>query len=295
MAFVGVDWGSSSFRAYLIDGETVLDSVNAPDGLKQMAGRSFQDVLASHIAPWLDQVDSVFLSGMVTSRTGWVETPYVPCPTRCDGLIEHAVRREALGTTLWFLPGLCQTTPGADVMRGEELQLYGLGSTRGRQIAILPGTHSKWATLDGPTVTGFRTIVTGELYDLLLNGSLTGQIAEGREHDDAAFAAGVHQGFEQANPVASVFGLRAGVLLGNAEADTVASQLSGLLIGNEIREAVSLFGTIDQPITLLGGNNLCERYSTALALLGYVCEIADQSTTPVGFMRVAQQASATVG
>ncbi|MFN3169590.1 MAG: 2-dehydro-3-deoxygalactonokinase [Hyphomicrobiales bacterium] len=294
MAFIGVDWGSSSFRAYLIDGEQVLDTVLASDGLKHMGGRSFEDVLAGHVNAWLGQVDGIFLSGMVTSRTGWAESPYVPCPTRCDALIEQAVRREALGTTLWFLPGLCQLSPSADVMRGEELQLYGLEHASGRQLAILPGTHSKWATLDQSIVTGFRTIVTGELYDLLLNGSLAGQIAKGREHDSAAFTTGVRQGFEQTSLVASIFGLRAGVLLGEGQPDAVASQLSGLLIGNEIREAIALFGDIDRPITLLGGNVLCQRYSEALRLLGLEATVANQSTTPLGFMRVAQQACATI-
>lgn len=34
MPFIGVDWGSSSFRAYLLDGNRIVDRVSADDGLK---------------------------------------------------------------------------------------------------------------------------------------------------------------------------------------------------------------------------------------------------------------------
>lgn len=270
----------------------MLDTVSTSDGLKQLAGRSFEQVLHDHVEPWLTQVDQIFLSGMVTSRTGWVETPYVPCPTPCDGLIGQAITRQAFGKTLWFLPGLCQLSPDADVMRGEELQLYGLEAGRQRSFAVLPGTHSKWACLDGATVTCFRTIITGELFELLLNGSLTGQLAKGRVHNQTAFLDGVSKGAGTANLVASIFAIRAEMLLGQGAPENIASYLSGLLIGSEIREAKALFGTIDHPIKLLGGSELCARYQEALKLLDHHADIQDESTTARGFMRTEQQARA---
>lgn len=289
MSFIGVDWGSSSFRAYLFDADRILDRVSAEDGLKNLNGRTFENVLEGHVGQWFDQVDDIFLSGMVTSRTGWVETSYVPCPTRIDGLMERAIRRSVFGKTLWFLPGLCQLEPAPDVMRGEELQLCGLDAHTGRRFAVLPGTHSKWACLDGETVTGFRTIVTGELYELLLRGSLTGQIAKGEEHCPQAFFKGVEDGAGSTHPITSIFALRAGVLLDELPANAVASRLSGLLIGNEIREAQDLYGPIQVPIIVLGRSGLVSLYQQALTHLGFDVSVADHDTTPRGFMRAAHQ------
>lgn len=291
MPFIGVDWGSSSFRAYLLDGNRIVDRVSADDGLKNLNGRSFESVLERHVGRWLDHVEDIFLSGMVTSRTGWVETSYIPCPTRIDGLMEHAVRRSVFGKTLWFFPGLCQLEPAPDVMRGEELQLCGLDAYAGRRFAVLPGTHSKWACLDGETVSGFRTIVTGELYELLLHGSLTGQIAKGEEYCPQAFLKGVEDGAGSAHPITSIFALRAGVLLEELHADAVASRLSGLLIGNEVREAQEIYGTIHVPIVLLGRSGLVGLYQQALTHLGCDVSIADHDTTPRGFLRMASAAS----
>ncbi|PMU87476.1 2-dehydro-3-deoxygalactonokinase, partial [Pseudomonas sp. GP01-A4] len=77
-----------------------------------------------------------------------------------------------------IVPGLAVNQPGrpGDVMRGEETQILGAGVRDG--ILVLPGTHSKWATLEAGRVTGFRTAMTGELYAVLLRHSLLGRLAE---------------------------------------------------------------------------------------------------------------------
>lgn len=71
----------------------------------------------------------------------------------------------------------------ADVMRGEETQIFGAirldpGLWEARHVAVLPGTHSKWVTLDDGHSVAFRTFLTGELYTLLQGSSV---LAAGRE------------------------------------------------------------------------------------------------------------------
>ena len=120
-------------------------------------------------------------------------------------------------------------------MRGEELQLLGLAETAGLTDATvcIPGTHSKWARLDNGELTGFRTFVTGELFQLLRRHSLVGALAEGDAHDDAAFRRGLARGAGQALSHA-VFAARANALGGTLAPAAVSSFLSGVLIGAEI-------------------------------------------------------------
>ncbi len=49
---------------------------------------------------------------MITSRNGWVETPYLDPPASIEGLAAAAIERRAgMGARLLFLPGICNRTP----------------------------------------------------------------------------------------------------------------------------------------------------------------------------------------
>ena len=118
---------------------------------------------------------------MVGSRQGWVEAPYVECPA---GLSDAAARlvRVTFGDEhrLHIVPGLrCVGDDGqADVMRGEETQLWGADLPAG-SCCVLPGTHSKWAWLgEGDRVLGFQTHMTGEVYALLTQHGILGRLME---------------------------------------------------------------------------------------------------------------------
>src|SRR5690606_38957606 len=85
----------------------------------------------------------------------------------------------------WIVPGLRGLTPQgvADVMRGEEVQIFGTlqapGRPIGTQLLILPGTHSKWVQVRKDEVDRFATAVTGELYASLRRyGSLAAFVDE---------------------------------------------------------------------------------------------------------------------
>ena len=59
-------------------------------------------------------------------------------------------------------------------MRGEEVQIFGAMRLAGLadSMYVLPGTHSKWATVRGGKITGFRTFMTGEVYGLFAQHSI---------------------------------------------------------------------------------------------------------------------------
>ena len=71
MVRAGVDWGSSSFRAYRFDDQgRLVETIEKDTGIKFVGDGDFEAVLFDHIGPWLEPEDTVILSGMITSRNG---------------------------------------------------------------------------------------------------------------------------------------------------------------------------------------------------------------------------------
>ena len=287
-ALIGVDWGSTRLRAYRIAADgAVLDQREGADGVKSVPPGGHAAVLARHLDGWPER--RILLGGMVTSRGGWVETPYVPCPADAAQVAGAAIRRREGGRDLRFLAGVSLGEGPAitDVMRGEEVQIFGLGAA-GPALVVLPGTHSKWARIEAGRVAGFRTFMTGELYDLVLRRSLAGALAEGEAPDEEAFASGVREGAATGAPAAALFSARPRVLAGALPPSGVAAFLSGLLIGNEVREADLLLGAPGGDVALLGAPELQDRYARALSILGRAARLAPPDAAATGFARLAR-------
>ena len=134
-AYVAVDWGTSSFRLWLVDrAGNVLGERRSHEGMMAAGKLGFATVLQSH----LEAVDAapglpVIVCGMAGARQGWVEAGYVDTPARLASIPEHAVPVPGQDRDIRILPGIAQRDPRApDVMRGEETQLLGaLGCRRG--------------------------------------------------------------------------------------------------------------------------------------------------------------------
>jgi 2-dehydro-3-deoxygalactonokinase len=219
MGLIAIDWGSSNCRAYLLEGGQVVDRQETGRGLKFLDPKTFPAEFDEVVAHWTGAADTAILFGMVTSKHGWVETPYVACPANVDQILAASVQRAHGSMTLHFLPGLCQSAPAFDVMRGEEMQLFGLPPSPDPQVVVLPGTHSKWAVLRDGAVQTFRTIITGEIFQILLDHSLAGRLATSTEFNRPVFERAVRCGFDSATPIADVFSARSSVLLGALNGD----------------------------------------------------------------------------
>src|SRR6202043_1012682 len=92
-----VDWGSSSFRLWALDREgRVLGERRSGQGLAVAAAEGFEAVLQSHLnALGVPDGVPVMMCGMVGSRAGWVEAPYLDAPVRLKRLAELATRAPA--------------------------------------------------------------------------------------------------------------------------------------------------------------------------------------------------------
>jgi 2-dehydro-3-deoxygalactonokinase len=270
-----IDWGTSNFRAYRFaeDGR-VAETHQAPCGILSVSERGFAAVLQQQIGHWLKRGDQLYFSGMITSRNGWIETPYVDAPAGLGDLARAAVHKTGEGDTQhFFLPGVCMRSPHADVMRGEEIQVFGsLAPDEHSAEVILPGTHSKWVRVEDGKLTHFTTHMTGEVFAVMRQHSILGRLMPEalQPMRPEAFLRGVarSQSDHADGLLHDLFTARSMVLLEQMPADDCADYLSGVLIGHEIRagRAGANRSSIQrqEPIILVGDEALCRRYEMAL-------------------------------
>ena len=271
---IGIDWGTTSLRAYRLDESgAVLEQRESAQGILSVPEGGFPAVLDAEIRPWLDAGEElVLLCGMVGSRQGWKEAPYLTCPAGPAEIAAAMVPLPLPGAARCLLvPGLLTRGPEGvpDVMRGEETKLIGLLAELGDGAATLclPGTHSKWARLEGGRIAGFATRMTGETRAVLLGHSILGRLsAPAHEASDEAFRRGLRRSRDRGGLLHHLFGTRALGLMGELAPEETDDYLSGLLIGHEVRAAVEdgAAGTVH----LAGSATLCRLYALAFAEYG---------------------------
>jgi 2-dehydro-3-deoxygalactonokinase len=197
-----------------------------------------------------------------------------------------------------ILPGVCQKRVGAeDVMRGEETQILGLGALLPgfAGVVILPGTHSKWVSVDGRRIERFATAMTGELFEVLRLHSVL-RLSLGGDLDGPDRAAGVDAGLaagiEAPEKLASMlFKVRAGSLLSGRNPDWCAGFLSGLLIGAEIGGQRDWIEASQSEIPLIGSAALSTLYARGFARIGVATRIIDATEATLAGLALARALS----
>lgn len=284
---LGVDWGGSGRRAYLLDDSLALVAkvadgygvfaLDAPfaESLERLRGRLG---CSSSVA--------TILSGMVGSRSGWIEAPYLPVPMDLRGL--HISCVDIPSTPCRIVSGVSYAA-GPDVMRGEETQILGSlllaeGVLGGSGVFLLPGTHSKWVQVTDGRIVSFRTYLTGELFAMLRErGSLAPVLANGAD-DGPSFEAGLQAAAGGVPLSSSLFSLRASVLLGKiAETDALAF-LSGLLIGTEGAE-FRKNREVGGEIRIIGEPHLSRLYGRAAQFFSCAAAIIDPDAAYLAALR----------
>ena len=264
--FIAADWGTTNRRAYRIDGEgACCEEFEDGKGILSVPAGGFPDAVAE-IRSRLGDLP-LLLAGMIGSNKGWQEARYVAAPAGINDLVQALVwpgEREAI------VPGVSFQGDGrADVMRGEEVQLLGAvtaGDVPADALVCHPGTHNKWASVDGGRIAEFRTVMTGELFNLLKGHSILADLLKEDAQPDDAFAHGVQHGLANEDLPSELFAVRARVLLGDAVAEDAPSYTSGLLIGTDVR--IGLNGASASSIYVMGRPELTQLYAAALREAG---------------------------
>lgn len=284
---IAVDWGTTRLRAWLVDGSgAVLDRVTGDDGIMAVPPGGFPAVFRRHLGAWLHRWPDapVVMAGMVGSRNGWVEAPYLACPVGIDALARaFAVVDAGEGRRAMIVPGLtARDAAGApDVMRGEETKIAGCGVADG--LVVMPGTHSKWARIEGGRIEGFSTFMTGDFFGALKDHTILGKLAE-EPADPAGFARGLDAARRPGGLTHVAFSARTLVLMGELPPAQVGPYLSGLLIGTEIDAGLAGAGDA-AAIALVADGVFAQSYTAALASRGRACRLIDPEDAVVAGLR----------
>jgi 2-dehydro-3-deoxygalactonokinase len=277
-----VDWGTSSFRAFRIarDG-AILDRRGSPRGIMHVKDGRFAETLREEIGDWLKAGESrVLLAGMIGSRQGWKEAPYVRCPAGAAELSAALVDVPFDGAQVKLVPGMkgADQSGIAEVMRGEETQVVGaLAVMNGNGLACLPGTHSKWVRVEEGRIVRFTSHMTGEAFGALRDHTILGRMMKDGAPNDDSFLAGIERSADPGGLLHHLFGVRTQTLFGKLAETDGASYLSGILIGHELR--AELGGVQGETVHLIGAPELVALYAQAIAACGSkaVCHDGDAS------------------
>ena len=232
----------------------------------------------------------VLMSGMIGSRQGWQEAPYLACPAGSADIAASLSRIKFDGAEVLLVPGLTHTDAAGtpEVMRGEETQIVGvLGALGTGGIACLPGSHSKWARIANGKVAGFATYLSGEAFAALRGHTILGRMMKEAPHNPAAFARGVARSADPGHLLHHLFGVRTLGLFGRLGETESASYLSGLLMGHEIRSALPAGGAA---VHLIGSAALCTLYASALELCGARAVLHDEDAAARGLAMIGKHA-----
>ena len=264
---LAVDWGTSSLRGARLGADgVVLEERSSAQGVQSVAPGGFATAFDEQFGAWARRPDTLCLiSGMAGSQQGWMPAPYCACPAAFRDVARQVVWVEP--RRIAIAPGLrCDNGGVPDVMRGEEVQVFGaldlLGLSDG--VLVLPGTHSKWVRVRSGAVEAFSTFMTGEFYALLRQHSILARSlpATDDEPDDAAFDDGVARSLGGPGLLHTAFSVRTLALFDRMPIAARASYLSGLVIGEELRSR-PFEG--HPTIVVVGSELLTDRYARALA------------------------------
>jgi len=332
---IAFDWGTSSLRAYLFGARgKVLDTRNLPWGIMKLpcsaAEGGFDAAFEAACGDWLDARPGLPLiaCGMVGSAQGWVEARYIDTPADANRLASSLAEvRTARGALLHIVPGVLERGTLPNVMRGEETQILGAmldepqGAEAGREGTVsgaqagtqqgsqaqgeahttlvgLPGSHAKWAIVEGSRIERFHTFMTGETFAALRDHTILGRTMQTpAAPDNEAFLRGVAvaRGASEAGMLATIFSTRTLGLTGQLAAEQQPDYLSGLLIGHELSGLEKLLEQTganwdSQPVLLIGDAALVERYRLALAHFGCRHARTVANATERGLWQIATQA-----
>ena len=276
-----IDWGTSSFRLWGVDERDAVQVEHIGKlGMQKLKSSDYENTLEEILSKLEIRSNvPVLVCGMAGAAQGWQEAEYIDLPTSLEDLPNKAVKVKTAARDVRILPGLAQrleTSP--DVMRGEETLLLGAILAKQKYKAYcIPGTHSKWVTMNEGVVEKFYTYMTGELFNLLVEYSTLSYFLNAKSenlHEHPEFQKAVLEVASDPKSLShSVFSIRSGSMLFQKK-DHYAplARLSGLLIGDEL---VTMSSPCNGKIGLIANGVLSDNYAKAMNALDIDFEIID--------------------
>jgi len=203
MYIVYYDSGTTNTRAYLIRDNQLAGKKQIAAGSKDAAGPNGRSYLLEQLHQLYlellgefsltdEQIDSIYMSGMISSPNGILEVPHLSTPVDTATLKSSMItfhEKEVFRRKIIIIPGIKTVQPGQKVsfsnfeqvnnMRGEETELLGIISTLSQdgpslRAIILPGSHTQVAFTDHTAICDILSTITGELFYAIIQDTLIG-------------------------------------------------------------------------------------------------------------------------
>jgi 2-dehydro-3-deoxygalactonokinase len=294
-----IDWGTSSFRAVIINEAGEIGARSASDaGIMNVPKGDFLTYLTETLEA-LDVAHNpppVLMSGMIGSTLGWCEAPYLTGQQSLDDFAKNLFVLDDRYLDIRIVPGVTAPSLGLpehiDVMRGEETQFFGSlilrqSTETSRDVASLiciPGTHAKWIVEIHGTIDSFATFMTGELFSVLSRYSVvSGVLAEEQNNSylSPAFFEGLDMALQPMGVMHHAFLLRAGTVTGGFETSTNRDRLSGICIGSEIASMRPYIEASGHPVTLIASGVMRVAYEQAFTYFKVPYKIIDAEAATI--------------
>lgn len=285
--FISCDWGTSSFRLRIVDAlkGKILSEVFTQQGIsatfaswkeQQNADRFL--FYRSYLETQINTLEKnygnslknipIIIAGMASSAIGMKELPYKQIPFTIEAqnlAIETIPATTSFPHKIILISGVCSAN---DAMRGEETIIAGceLNAIWKKQLFILPGTHSKHVIAEGGILTGFKTFMTGELFELISTKSILSASVEkykGLVEENEAFIQGVKDA-GASSLLNNIFHVRTNAIFNRMNKEDNYAYLSGLLIGEELKH---IPGETINAVTIVSSGSLLKLYYKALQSL----------------------------
>ncbi|MCY4099896.1 MAG: 2-dehydro-3-deoxygalactonokinase [Rhodobacteraceae bacterium] len=286
MNWVAIDWGTTNVRFWLMSGKgELLSSKNSPMGMNLIPRDQYENHIVEMVGEWFQPSEpiDVIACGMVGAANGWVEAKYqsIPClPVSTEKITRVPTKSPNL--EVGIIPGIASYSPNHDVMRGEETQICGfLGDYPAFEgVLCMPGTHTKWVEIKSGQVIGFKTFLTGELYDVLCKSSILRHSVNTDSWDENEFVSAVETSLKHPEEITTrLFSIRSESLLGGLQPANATSRLAGFLIGLELAGSKKYWGRNN--IAIIGSKTLAQNYLKALELIGIDSRLVDSDTCTI--------------
>ncbi|MBP2168358.1 2-dehydro-3-deoxygalactonokinase [Erwinia toletana] len=276
MNYIAVDWGTSNFRAIRVTDGQIAAIVQSDQGVGRCQREMLPLILQQQITRLGDDYNQqlpVILCGMAGSNIGIYDAGYQSLPLAFSALQDKGIPLPGILPNPLTIKAGISSVAEWEVCRGEEMQLLGALYLSDARVFSAVGTHSKWLTVDRDRqqITTLCTLMSGELYSLLLNHSVVGKGLPpqtfSREHfltgvDSAALAKA-----EQRDLMTELFRCRGRYILGQFDAAYAACWLSGFLTAHELLTGHPR----QQSVCFIGASSLLEHYQLASHHLGLPC------------------------
>ncbi len=204
------DCGTTNTRGYLLKDNQIVQQAAEHIGAKNVAlekdnHRLIQELFAIYTSLLKEErisdadVQSIYLSGMVSSPSGIVEIEHLSTPIsreQLKGSIVEYYDTKFFQRSLNLVPGIKTIHSGIKVskyettsinmMRGEETEVFGIlhenpNLTKGKCVLILPGSHTQAVLLQDGVITNISSNITGELFQAIMKETILGSSISGDE------------------------------------------------------------------------------------------------------------------